>query len=80
MAALPSTLGKFESLRAKFKHSIQTIQLAGWEAGFEYVYEYDAQLALGLDDTHELQSAVVRFHSQLTVQSVDDNTLAVKVI
>lgn len=43
----------------------------------EYVYEYDGQISNKLRESQ--QSAVVRFRAQLTVQSIDENTLAIKV-
>lgn len=41
------------------------------------MYEYDGQVANGLRDS--AQSAGVRLRARLTVQSIDDNTLAIKV-
>jgi hypothetical protein len=52
--------------------------LKGWETGSEYLYDYSGLLVTGIEDAHH-QSAAVQIIAKLTVQSVDDETLMLKV-
>ncbi len=51
----------------------------GWEPGTQYVYNYVGRSMAGIHKLKQ-QNAVVELKSIVTVQSVDDYTLAVQVI
>lgn len=50
----------------------------GWEPGTQYVYQYSGRSAVGIHQLKE-QNAVIELRSRVIVQSVDQNTLIVKV-
>ena len=50
----------------------------GWEPGTQYVYKYVGHSTAGIHKLKQ-QNAVVELESIVTVQSVDDYTLAVQV-
>lgn len=52
--------------------------LKGWEIGSEYLYDYSGFLVTGVQDADN-QSAAVQIIGKLTVQSIDDETLMLKV-
>ena len=53
--------------------------LLGWEPGTQYVYKYVGRSANGIYKL-KMQHAVIELHSHVIVQSIDENTIAVKVI
>ena len=53
--------------------------IIGWEPGTQYVYKYVGRSMAGIHKLKQ-QNAVVELESTVTIQSVNDNTLAVQVI
>lgn len=54
------------------------LSLAAWDIGTEYLYDYTGLLKTALRE-FDNQSAVVQIVAKLTVQSIDDETLMLKV-
>lgn len=52
--------------------------MTGWEIGKEYLYEYGGLLVTSLKDAQH-QSGAVQIVGKLTVQSIDEETLMLKV-
>jgi len=51
----------------------------GWEQGTQYEYKYIGRSAAGIY-TLKQQNAVIELQSRVIVQSIDENTIVVKVI
>lgn len=51
----------------------------GWEPGTQYEYKYIGRSAAGMY-TLKQQNAVIELQSRVIVQSIDENTIVVKVI
>ena len=51
---------------------------AGWESGNQYVYRYVGRSVAGIYKLKR-QNAVIELQCRVTVQSIDDNNIIVKV-
>lgn len=53
--------------------------LIGWEPGTQYVYKYVGRSIAGIYK-FKLQNAIIELRSRVIIQSIDENTLIVKVL
>ena len=50
----------------------------GYEAGYQFTYNYHGRSAVGMNEL-KMQNAIVELHGKVIVQATDEKTLYVKV-
>lgn len=68
----------FNCLIITFYNAFIWLLLIGWEPGTQYEYRYVGRSVAGMYNL-KLQNAVIELHSLVIVQSVEENTIIVKV-